>query len=539
MAFCTFALLFGLTTPIRAEDPTPANSTSLNDWIQDVQDDATQSGIQFLLDHLTLDPSSIEWGKTINTDNLQIATWKLNYSAANVGLVNNLLSDAKINTFAARTVVLELQSQLLHERTTLDFAKYLGSVMPLGGPEFHLNLVQGASDRVFNTQPELSQARLTLNQASSDQGDLEVELASAKSDLRQAQADMGSAQSGLFYYSEVAPRMNTAANFAARNWPLVDIGRNAVDLMTNPTYRSQAAEGSFKLTGVLLDSASYAGGEAFWAELLGPLGEFRKMLHNAELTYSAFEHQNEAQNLAFGGFGGELSRARLPEVLFAPPDFDNFSGSFHSDAGNRVSIAGSWTAMYGTSDRFNAESRYSFDEHQTASGHVFTGIGIVSRERVEQHDPFQHEPLLNWINVFNFNDPMTVTEWTRRNESYNDSFNGALVNQSIQQRTPAVSLATDDQLRLELTQSEIKKKKPDVFSPPPGPPEFRFNVLGEPSPSPSPSGGAVGHGGDENLPPPPSGLSSDPQFPQPAVKGVLMHSNVTTQPVDVDNFLGD
>jgi hypothetical protein len=452
---------FGLATPIRAQVPNSnEQSTSLNDWVQDARDDATQNAIQFSLDHLTVAPSYIAWGSTINTDNLQTATWQRDYSASSAWFYANQLSDTEAAIESARAKAIDLQSQLTQARATI------------GAP-------QSVSARIGEIESNLKQANSTLSQATADKSYLEFRLATAESDLQQARADMGSAQRGLFYYSELAPRMNAATSFAAEHWPLVGIGSNVSDLLSNPTYRVQSAEGSFRLTGVLLDSASYAGGEAFWAESLGPVGAFRNTLHDADLTYNAFQHDNEARNLAFGG---ELSSARLPEIHFAPPDFDSFSGSFHTlNTDNRLSIAGSWTAVYGNiTDHFNAESAYSFNQLQTASGHILTGTGIVSFQRVEQHDPFQHEPLLNWINVFNFNDPMTMTETTRRNESYNDSFNGALANQQIQRAEsnfrPGVPNIPATPPDVQLYQ-DILKRPPYIFIPPPSPPRPEQNAF--------------------------------------------------------------
>ena len=241
-----------------------------------------------------------------------------------------------------------------------------------------------------------------------------------------------------------------------------------------------------------------------------------RSLHDADLTINAFAHQSEAQNLAFGG---ELSQVRLSNLHSAPPDFDSFSGSFHSfDPGGRISIAGSWTAEYGnTRDRFNAESSYSFDQLQTDSGHVLSGSGIVVRERIEQHDQFQHEPLLNWMNLFNFNDPMNVSETTRRFESYNDSFNGAMANQAIQHATefnhqPSASVQVNWSLPTPQDQ-EILKRPPYQFLPPPQPPRPEPSVLG---------------------------LGNQIDGSSPSVNGVLMPAHVSTnQPINVQTFLKD
>jgi hypothetical protein len=258
-----------------------------------------------------------------------------------------------------------------------------------------------------------------------------------------------------------------------------------------PAYRSQPAEGRFNLVNTFIDITSYAEGEAFWAEVLGPLGSFRQTLHDAELRYEAFNHDAEAQNLAFAGV---LSRARL-DVKPAPPDFDSFSGSFNLRQGDgRLSIGGSWTAVYGgASDRFDAASRYSFEQLQTYSGHLLTGSGTVFRERIEQHDPFEHQPLLNSMSVFNY--PTTVSETTRRSELYNESFNGALVNQSIQRALadqtaqhpsafiPPQNISLPVALSApQLYHDQTVKRPPYVSNPPPEPPRPEPAMVGNVSP---------------------------------------------------------
>ena len=372
-------------------------------------------------------------------------------------------------------MVYDLQSQLTQARNTT-------------------GLQQPSAEGIAEMEFNLKQANSTLKEATTNRENLQFELVSATADLREAEADMTSAQRSLYFYSDLAPRMNTAAGFAAEHWPVVGIGGSALDVMSNPTYRSQTAEGSFRLTGLAMDLVSFAGGEAFWAQSVGSLAAFRNTLHDADLTYNAFQHNNEARNLAFGG---ELSVVRLPELHFALSDFDSFSGSFRSsDTGNRLSVAGSWTAIYGnTSDRFNAESAYSFNQLQTLSGHVITGYGVGALERVEQHNPFEHEPLLNWTNVFNFNDPITVTETTRRSELYSDLFNGALANQSIQralanrtvERPPAVIPSPNISIPVSLSaphlyDDQTVKRPPSVFNPPLEPPRPQPAVIGSGAP---------------------------------------------------------
>ena len=108
------------------------------------------------------------------------------------------------------------------------------------------------------------------------------------------------------------------------------------------------------------------------------------------------------------------------------------NGSFHAfGVGNRGSLSGSWNASYGnTNDTFQTASQFAFNNLQTVSGHVLSVSGDVSRKTVEFHAPFEHNPLLNVMNVFTSN-PESENVTTYRNETTHDSFNGALVNQGI------------------------------------------------------------------------------------------------------------
>jgi hypothetical protein len=212
---------------------------------------------------------------------------------------------------------------------------------------------------------------------------------------------------------------------ASRNWGAGEIANDTLKLF----YDQPQSKARFELNGVGLKSLSYAGGDALWAEMVGgPLVGFREAIHQADLTWRAYAHQNEAQSLAYGG---ALSNLRLSNVVF-DSGFGQLKGSFHSldNRNHRVSISGSWTGEYGDrSDHFKAQSRYTFGELLSTSGHIYSGTGIVSRERVEQHELLLHEPLLSWIS----NGSNRLTETTRRSESYNDSFNGMQANQSIRQ----------------------------------------------------------------------------------------------------------
>jgi len=244
-------------------------------------------------------------------------------------------------------------------------------------------------------------------------------------------------------------------------------------------------------------------------------------VHHAQLTYNAMEHQNEAQRLAFGGV---LSTANLPRVQFTP-DYDYFSGSFRSAQSDaRLTISGGWFSRSDlTTDRFAAASRYTFNGLETSSGHILTGYGIASFGRAQQRDTF-----FNLLSDFG---SQAVTTTTKRYESYNDSFNGALVNQRIQRaaqsnpypsipihfipspsvpydqrtvnRPPLPSLPPPPCSGISpqcLPQAETTKRSPpSVFPPPPLPPRPQLDALSN---------------GDRTSSPPPQ------------VKGVLMPATV-------------
>jgi len=240
--------------------------------------------------------------------------------------------------------------------------------------------------------------------------------------------------------------------------------------------RQQKAEASYELAGFFLKASSSAAGSALLEDSL----EFDSRLREADLAYKAYENQNEARSLAFGGV---LSSARPFEVRFASPEYDDYRGAFDTlNIGSRLSISGDWTAAYGdTSDRLSVFDRYAFNRLQTVSGQVLTGTGFVSHVRVEQHSPFQDLPLLRWVDLFNFDDPMNMTERTRRHESYNVSFNGALANQSIQRAAEfnphANNSAPFNPSAPNLYDQGSVKHPPTVYLPQPSPPRPQAAIL--------------------------------------------------------------
>ncbi len=538
LASCTLMLLDS-ATPVRGQDANAnETTTALDDRVHDSLVVLRDNAIELWLEHATLDPSFIEIGKTVNSDDLLRATWQRDYSVANLRLTDNLFWDAKADTFAARAVVTDLQSKMSQARYSLDFARYLASSTPLGVDD-SLNLILATSERALNTQSQLAEARLSLVQASSYQNRMGLELASAKSDLRQAESAVSGAQRGVFYFSEVAPRVNVGLDFAAEHVPLVFIGRDALDLATNPVYRVQSGDAASNTVGLFLNIASYLLRDTFSGNHFLPgVGSFDQTVNGIRTTYKAFEHQDESVNLAFSGTLSRLNLNTLPRYTPAI-DFHDHNGSFFEGAANGpLAVYSRWTSEDRiTTDQFDTQSWYRFNGVETASGHVLTGSGSVVRERKERHDPFQFDAILNTLNVFNFNDSLNENETTRRYESYNDSFNGALANQSIQRAAefnhrPNISLQVMPSATLFYDQANLKRP-PSIFLPPPAPPRQIPNALYD----------------QDSLKRPPSILLAPPLPPRPQpnalsksegeggsppqVKGVLMPATVVkSKPTD-------
>jgi hypothetical protein len=494
------AVPFGLATPILAQVPNSnEQSTSLNDWVQDARDDATQNAIQFSFDHLALTPSYIAWGNTINTDNLQTATWQRDYSASSAWFYANQLSDTEAAIESARAKAIDLQSQLAQARATI------------GAP-------QSGSARIGEIESNLKQVNSTLSQATVDKSYLEFRLVIAKSDLQQAEANMGSARRGLFYFNEVAPRYNSTIDFTSEHLPLLFMGREAYDLMTNPVNGVQTADAGSRTIDLTLNAMSYLGRNAFWAETTVPLAVgFDGAVNSVRTNYNAFEHQNESVNLAFGGSLSHLNLGDLQNYAHAGEFHDHYGSNSIGSPNAPLFVSTNWSSVDGiTSDKFDTRSSYRFNGLDSPSGHVLTGIGTVFRERKEQHDPFQFDPILNTLNIFNPNESMNTNETTWRNETIHDTFNGAMVNQNIQRAAefnppPSISIQVMPSAS-QLYDQDILKRPPSTFIPPPSP-----------------------------LRPEPNTFSNDNREGDspPQVKGVLMPANVTTRPVDVQKFLGD
>jgi hypothetical protein len=401
-----------LTTPAWAQDPSPANSTALNDWVQDARKDASREALEFFFDNLSREPSDIESSQWLEIENLEIASWQRDYSALSVWVYADQLARTQATMESAHAAAMDLQSQLSQARSAIGAQQ---------------------SARIGEIESDLKQIDFTLKQATAEQGYLGSQLAQAESDLRQAQLDVSRAQWGVVYSSQVVPRVNLGVNFAAEHLPAFFIASDAFDLATNPEYRVQTSNAASSSTGLLLNVASYLLRDTFSGDHLLPgLGAFDQTVNEARTTYNAFEHQNEGVNLAFSGALSQLNLSRLPSYTPAV-DFHDHSGSFFLGAANGpLAVYSRWTSEDRlTMDRFDTQSWYRFNGLETASGHVLTGSGSIVRDRTEQHDPFQFNAFLNALNFFNFSDTLNVTEKTVRHESYNDSFSGTLANRNI------------------------------------------------------------------------------------------------------------
>jgi hypothetical protein len=307
-----------------------------------------------------------------------------------------------------------------------------------------------------------------------------------------------------------APHVNYAIDTAQNLYTWSGVAQEAIQL----TYPMQPADLNYQANKFTFDAGVTLVGiiQPASAEITGGamgLYDLHEKWRDLNQQLIAQDHQRETQTLAFGGV---LSTTNLPRISFAPSPVDLTSGgSFRSDPNDRLSITGVWVAHNDvTFDRFDAASRYAFNGLETPSGQILTGYGIASRERVELNQPFSLSSL------FETRDTTSMTESTRRFESYNESFNGALANQAIQQSTefnhrPDISVHVDWSLPTPQNQ-DIVKRPPNQFLPPPE--------------APRPLPNAVGN--DDH------GSNSPAQ-----VKGVLMPANVTTRPVDVQEFLGD
>jgi hypothetical protein len=250
---------------------------------------------------------------------------------------------------------------------------------------------------------------------------------------------------------------------------------DGVDLWNAFHLQSQRGEAASELSGFFLKAAGRAGDFPLLGEAVG----FDKELHDAYRGYKAFERQNEAQGLPLGGV---LSTARIGQVQYAPPNFDAFGGQFHAGSPqSSLAISGSWILAHDVaSEQFTAQAEYTFNHLETASGHSLSGYGRVTRQRAEQNDPFDNVPLLRWVSLFDFNDPMTMTERTVRRESYNESFNGALANQAIERATvsglqPRFGYGFNRETP-RLNDLDDVKHLGSVYPPPPAPPRPHLAV---------------------------------------------------------------
>ena len=288
--------------------------------------------------------------------------------------------------------------------------------------------------------------------------------------------------------SGVAPRAGSTSNHQVR-------------CCNKSCVRYQPFELNYQLAKLQFSLAATLAGDAAWAQMLGPPAMLLDTVHHAQLTYNAMEHENEAQRLAFGGV---LSTANLQRVQFNP-DYDYSSGSFRSVQSNApLTISGSWFSWNDlTTDRFAAASRYTFSGLETPSGHILTGYGITSLDRIERHDA--------GFNLLSTSGTQNLTETTRRYESYNDSFNGALANQSIQRAAefnphPNISVHVIPSPSVPYDQESLKRP-PSIFPPPPGAPPPQPAVLSNDKPQEQ----AAGHTVPATHPAsPPSSIASTP-----------------------------
>ena len=434
IAPCALARLLGLASFIWGQAPNAFKTvTPIDDRLHDHLLEVQDSAMEFWLERAA-DPSLTKLGKTITFENLQRATWRRDYSATTVRLVNDLFLDATANTFEARAVVSHLETQLLQAQHALDFAKNHGSSMPVGGGESHFQLAQSASSRVSNIESRLAMARLNLIEASLYQYYWGAELRLVKSDLQKAEVALTSVQRGAFYFNEIAPRVDVTVNFAAEQVPVVFIARDAFDLITNPVYQLQTADAASTAGDLLLNILSYLQPDTFVGDQLLPgFSSFDQTMNGFRRSYNGFEHQKEARNLAFGGTLSQLNLNKVPNYEPAA-NFHDHEGTFFIGAANGpLAVYSRWTSEEGlTTASFNAQSWYRFHGLETASGHIMTGFGKAGRERVERHSPFEFSPILNVLSLFDFGDSFNEVQTSWRYESYNDSFNGALANQSIQ-----------------------------------------------------------------------------------------------------------
>ena len=300
------------------------------------------------------------------------------------------------------------------------------------------------------------------------------------------------------------PSVNSGINLLADHLSLFFIAIYVFDLATNPVYRVQTADAASREINLLLAIGSYLLRGTIYGEAFVLLSELDQSADHLRTAYNAFEHQNESVNLAFGGV---LSQLNLKALQNYSPAFDYHyhNGWFFWGAANGpLAIYNRWSSVEGvTTDRFNAQSWYRFNGVETPSGHIMTGNGRVVRERIEEHDPFRFNPILNALNFFNLNDSINMNQTTRRYESYSDSFNGAFVNQRILQNAPDLQFSLPP---LEFYDQETRKRKLDVSNPPPGPPGRLPGAFSEPT-------------GKLEEPPPVVSSKTPPSPAQPSASG--------------------
>jgi|GEM_PF-5403049 len=271
-----------------------------------------------------------------------------------------------------------------------------------------------------------------------------------------------------------APHVNYAIDTAQNLYAGSGVVQEGIQL----TYPMQPDDLNYQANKFTFDAGATMVGiiEPASAEITGGamgLYDLHEKWRDLNEQLVAQDHQHETQMLAFGGV---LSTTNLPRISFAPTPVDLTSGgSFRNDPNDHLSITGVWVTHNDvTFDRFDAASRHTFNRLETPSGSALTGYGIVWRERSELNQPF------SFSSLFETRDSTSMTETTRRFESYNDSFNGATANQQIQRAEsnfhPSVPNIPATPPNIQLYQDNLKRP-PSTFIPPPSPPRPQPNTF--------------------------------------------------------------
>lgn len=357
--------------------------------------DALDHAGELLLTHASYSQDFIDFGREFTAQRLTIAEWQREISTSSARFYGDELSKSRLTVQNARAAVAELQKQAAALRDTVG--------------------VQASSpDALSRLESKLEQARLEETESKLHQSYLARRLTSVRSDLQQVDRYIDRTQTRLSFFVHIAPNQNFAYEFGEKAIQWTNLGKSAFELFdVDP---SQPAEKAHHQVSFLWDLTQTVLRNVSSIEFLGPPVALYQSSRELRMNIRAQEHQTETERLAFGGV---LSQAKLPSLTFAPPEGDLLSGTFSAkDSSARLSSTGVWTSQDGfTADRFNAAGRYTFDHLDTPSGRVVTGYGNVSRVRIEWHDA-----IINPFSLVNLREIPTVTETTRRHESYNETF---------------------------------------------------------------------------------------------------------------------